>query len=85
MVIDDVDDEVIAALEARARRNGRSLDAEAHAILKAAAADERRNYGLGTAIANRFRGCAFDGEIEEFRGFAIRPASFEEESEDETK
>ena len=49
-------------------------------MLREAAAEERRNYGLGTEIANRFRGCGLEeGDIQELRGFPIEPATFDDD------
>lgn len=41
LVIDDLDDTVIRALERRAKLNGRSVEDEAVAILRKAVADRR--------------------------------------------
>lgn len=80
LVVRNLDDDVKAALQARARRHRRSLEAEVRDILRAAAArEERPAGGLGSEIAARFRGIGFkEGEIQELRGFAVEPAKFEE-------
>jgi hypothetical protein len=39
--------------------------------------DGRAGQGLGTRIAERFRGIELDEEIQEFRGYAIDPPKFD--------
>lgn len=55
LTIRALDDQVKADLRLRAARNGRSMEAEARAILAAAVAEEPR-VGLGTRLRERFRG-----------------------------
>jgi antitoxin FitA len=55
LTIRALDDRVKADLRLRAARNGRSMEAEARAILEAAVAGEPRA-GLGTRLRERFRG-----------------------------
>lgn len=69
-----------ARLQRRARRNGHSMEAEAREILRnALREDEKPPYGLGTEIANLFRGVGLkDGEpIQEIRDFHMQAPIFE--------
>ena len=57
ILVRNLDDRVKARLERRARRNGRSMEAEAREILRNGLREEQKPaYGLGTEIANMFRG-----------------------------
>lgn len=64
----------------RAQRQGRSLEAEAREILRAAAMSDDvalpTGAGLGSRIASRFAGLGLDEDIAEQRGQAPRPAEF---------
>ena len=73
LIVRDLDDEVKNRLQLRAKRHGRSMEAEVRDILcAAAAAIETTTTGLGTRIANRFRGTGFDTPVEELRGWTAR-------------
>ncbi len=80
LVVRNLDDDVKARLQARARRHKRSLEAEVRDILRvAASAEERPAGGLGSEIAALFRGHGFKkGEIRELRGYTIEPPNFDE-------
>ena len=54
LVIRDLDDDVKTKLRIRAAENGRSMEAEARAILAAAVAGTRPARGLGSYIRNQF-------------------------------
>lgn len=54
LVIRDLDEAVKARLRVRAARNGRSMEAEARAILGAAVAEPVESRGLGSRIRRRF-------------------------------
>ena len=60
ILIRQLDDDAKERLKERAERNGRSLEAEAREILKAAAEHERTRRrstpGFGTRIAGQFKG-----------------------------
>ena len=80
LIVRNLDDDVNERLRERASKHGRSMEEEVREILSAVVltADEPE-VGLGTAIANRFRGCGFEpGEIVELRGSIVRPAIFDE-------
>ena len=80
LVVRNLDDDVKARLQARARRHKRSLEAEVRDILQAAArVEERPAGGLGSEIAALFEGQGFEeGEIKELRGYTIKPPNFDE-------
>jgi plasmid stability protein len=80
IVIRNLDEAVKQGLHIRARRHGRSMEAEARAILAAAvAASPPPATGLGSRIAARFATIGLDdGEtIAELRGEEARAATFE--------
>jgi antitoxin FitA len=60
LIVRRLDDNAKERLKARAKRHGRSLEAEARAILEKAAGSEPAQMnatpGLGTRIARRFKG-----------------------------
>jgi len=78
LVVRDLEDEVKRRLQRRARRHGRSTEAEVREILRAAVADETHTpKPLGSRVAARFAGIGLDGPIEELRGQPAKPASFQ--------
>jgi plasmid stability protein len=79
LVVRNLDDDVKERLRERAARHGHSMEEEVREILLQAAFKEEPEVGLGTAIAQLFRGCGFEpGEITELRGQMARPATFDE-------
>ena len=57
ILIRKVDERVKTRLQHRAKRNGRSMEAEAREILRNTLREEDMpQYGMGTEIANMFRG-----------------------------
>lgn len=57
LVVRNIENAVKAKLQRRAKRNGRSMEEEVREILRDAAKDEgKRSKGLGTEIAELFRG-----------------------------
>jgi antitoxin FitA len=54
LTIRDLDDAVKARLRVRAAHNGRSMEAEARAILRAALTEAAAQRGLGSRIRQRF-------------------------------
>jgi plasmid stability protein len=81
VLIRQIDEELERRLQRRAARHGRSVEAEARAILTDAVKEERvTRLGLGSEIAGFFRGLGLDHEISELRGFTVRAATFEERS-----
>jgi plasmid stability protein len=93
LVVRKLDNAVKERLEARARKHGRSLEAEARAILEDAAGDEgkkprrrRKEKGFGTLMHERFKHTGFTNEeyaefertLAELRSEPFTPAEFEE-------
>jgi len=80
IVVRKLEDSLKARLQRRARRNGRSMEEEVRDILRNAVNEpEARATGLGTEIANLFKGKGHDFEVTELRGYPIRPVTFDEE------
>ena len=80
IVVRKLEESVKTRLQRRARRNGRSMEEEVRDILRNAANEpEARTTGLGTEIANLFKGHGYDFEVTELRGYPVRPATFDEE------
>ncbi|MSO92189.1 MAG: toxin-antitoxin system [Rhodospirillales bacterium] len=74
LIVRKLEDSVKALLTRRARRHGRSLEAEVRAILRVAARDDDGPpVRLGSRIAGRFAGKGLGTEIEELRGQRVRP------------
>jgi plasmid stability protein len=79
LLVRNLDDEVKERLKSRARRHGRSTEAEVREILIAAVTEEGSpRKGLGTEIIELFAGIGLDEEIPELRGQPARPATFDE-------
>lgn len=79
LLIRQLDEDVKARLQARARRHGCSTEEEVREILRNAVRDEdRAPVRLGTRISARFSKIGLDKQIEEIRG-PVRPAQFEPE------
>jgi plasmid stability protein len=81
LVVRNIENEVKARLQRRAKRNGRSMEEEVREILRDAAKNEgTQRKGLGTEIAELFRGIGLrpGEEIPELRGFTVEPPDFEE-------
>ena len=56
MLVRNIDDDVKERLRARAKRNGRSLEAEARSLLEdAATKEDAPSKGLGTQLVELFR------------------------------
>lgn len=78
LVVRNLDDDVKARLQRRARAHGRSTEEEVREILRNAVRDEGApQQGLGTRIAARFREIGLDEDIPELRGQPARPADFD--------
>lgn len=59
ILVRDLDAQTKAQLQARAKRNGRSVSAEARSLLRAGVAAPEPKEGLGTQIAKRFAEAGF--------------------------
>jgi len=79
IVVRNLEAAVKTRLQRRARRNGRSMEAEVRDILRNAAHEpESPSLGLGSEIAALVRGTGLKFEVEELRGHPVKPASFDE-------
>lgn len=78
LVVRNLEDEVKARLQERARRHGRSMEEEVREILRSSvAAPAGPALPLGQRLSARFAGIGLEQEVEEVRGEAPRPAVFE--------
>lgn len=78
ILIRQLDDNVKAGLQRRARRHGHSTEQEVREILRNAVRDEQRApTPLGSRIAERFADIGLDEQIPELRGQPARPARLE--------
>lgn len=78
LVVRNLDDDVKAKLQRRAKRHGRSTEEEVRDILRdAVLKDDPKRRGLGTRMAARFKGIGLTEDIPELRGEPARPAKFE--------
>ncbi|MGD0681175.1 MAG: hypothetical protein ABR990_03905 [Terracidiphilus sp.] len=80
ILVRNLDDRLKTRLQRRAKSHGHSMEAEAREILRNALREEKAPaVGLGTEIANMFRGVGLrDGEeIQEIRGFTMEIPDFE--------
>jgi plasmid stability protein len=78
VIVRNLDDSVKRKLQRRAAKHGRSMEEEVREILRDAVKDEGTpRKGLGTRIAERFRGLGFNEEIKEFKGYTIKPPDFD--------
>ncbi|HEX7708131.1 MAG TPA: ribbon-helix-helix protein, CopG family, partial [Thermoanaerobaculia bacterium] len=74
-----LDDDVKARLQRRARRHGRSTEEEVREILRNAVREETGTKPpLGSQLAKRFARIGLREEIPELRGEIVQPADFEE-------
>ncbi|HEY1798165.1 MAG TPA: hypothetical protein VGG57_18775 [Stellaceae bacterium] len=79
LIVRNLEEDVKAQLAECAHKHGMSLEELVRDILRAAAVDRHPSGGLGTRIASLFKDVGFkEGEIQEMRGFPIRPAKFDE-------
>lgn len=79
ILIRQLEDDVKAKLQRRARRHGRSTEEEVREILRNAVHDDERDPArLGSLISARFAEIGLDEEIAELRGQPLRPAQFDE-------
>jgi plasmid stability protein len=81
LVVRNIEEEIKARLQRRAKRHGRSMEEEVREILRDATRRELSDQkGLGTRIAIRFRkiGLRKGEEIPELHGFTLEPPDFQE-------
>jgi antitoxin FitA len=78
VIVRNLEDSVKRKLQRRAVRHGRSMEEEIRDILRNAVKDEGRpRKGLGTEIAELFRGIGLDEPIPELRGHPVKPVKFD--------
>jgi plasmid stability protein len=83
LLVRNLEDQLKTRLQRRAKRNGRSMEAEVREILRDALKEEDApSVGFGTASVALFSGQGIglkEGEeIHEWRGFPLEPISFDE-------
>jgi plasmid stability protein len=80
LVVRNLENDVKARLQRRAKRNRRSMEEEVRDILRAAVHKDESTPagGLGTELSSLFPKEGPDLEIRELRGYEIEPPSFEE-------
>jgi len=83
LLVRNVEDLLKTRLQRRAKRHGRSMEAEAREILRDAVKEEDAPpIGFGTASVALFSGQGIGlkkgEEIREWRGFPLQPISFDE-------
>jgi antitoxin FitA len=80
LIVRNIENEVKARLQRRARRNGRSMEEEARDILRAAVHKEESTPagGLGTKLSKLFPKSGPDFVIKEFHGDDLEPPTFDE-------
>lgn len=78
LVVRNIPESVKQRLQTRAKKHGRSMEEEIRLILRSAANEAiRPSSGLGTEIANLFRGIGLDEPIEEMH-FNLMPVDFDD-------
>lgn len=78
LIVRNLDEAVKRELQRRAARHGRSMEEEVRDILRDAVKDRgRERKGLGTRIAERFKGIELEEDIPELRGFTIQAPKFD--------
>jgi antitoxin FitA len=80
LLVRNLENNVKARIQRRAKRNGRSMEEEVRDILRAAVnvANSAPEGGLGTEISKLFAKHGLERPIEELRGYTIEPPDFEE-------
>ena len=79
LVVRNLEDDVKARLQRRARRHGRSTEEEVREILRNAVKNEgAQRTPLGSRLRARFAGIGLEDELPELGGELARPATFEE-------
>lgn len=78
LVVRNLDDDVKAKLQTRARRHGRSTEEEVREILRGAVhKDGAPPPPLGSRLRARFADIGLDQDIPELRGQPARPVEFD--------
>lgn len=83
LVVRNLEDSVKTCLQRRARRNGRSMEEEVRDILRQAAKEDKRpTRGLGSEIAALMAGTGLHFDVQEMRGYPVKPISFDDDSKE---
>lgn len=78
ILIRQLEEDVKARLQRRARQHGRSTEEEVREILRNAVRDDEQPPAkLGSRIAARFANVGLDEPIPELRGHTVQPAGFD--------
>jgi plasmid stability protein len=79
LIVRNIEEEVKTKLRRRARKHGRSTEAEVREILRDAVREEPGEPGLGSTIAAIFAdgGLEKDEDIPEQRGYPVKPIDFD--------
>jgi antitoxin FitA len=81
ILVRNVEEPLKKRLQRRAKRHGRSMEAEVREILRdAVRREDIQEDGFGTASAAYFsgRGVTLDEPIREWRGYPVEPIKFDE-------
>jgi plasmid stability protein len=79
LIVRNLEDEVKARLQLRARRHGRSTEEEVREILRNAVREEgAQRSPLGSRLRERFARIGLDDDLPELRGEIAQPARLEE-------
>ena len=82
ILVRNIEQDVKTRLQRRAQRHGRSMEEEVREILRNAVHEpEEPAVGLGTQIASLFAGRGFKFEAKEWRGYRVRPNTFDASEE----
>ena len=78
LLVRNLENQLKARLQRRAKRHGHSMEEEAREILRNALREEETPAaGLGTEIAALLRNHGLQEDIPELRGHTVKPAIFE--------
>lgn len=78
LLVRNLESQLKARLQRRAKRHGRSMEEEARDILRNALREEGTSAcGLGTEIAALFHENGLTDDIPELRGHSVTPAEFD--------
>lgn len=81
LVVRNLEQSVKVRLQRRAKRHGHSMEEEVREILRIAANEtDRPEKGLGSEIAALVKGTGLKFEAKEFRGYSVKPISFDDDS-----
>ena len=79
LLVRNLEDDVKARLQRRARRHGRSTEEEVREILRNAVKDESApRQALGSRLRERFASIGLEEDLPELQGEMAEPAEFEE-------